>query len=542
MSEPLSPKASTIARLASLYNRENGFFLLALGLTASSMILHLVASDEVSNDVASLYGPVVRELGELNWGRAFFHLNSPSVSLAAGMLAVLGFSPLTSLQIVSSGFFIGGLWPLRSIMRNVLTERQAGLACLLYAVTPRLIRYGGTGMIDSAKVFFLLLAAAALFAYARSFRKRYLAWLALAAAGLALSRGEGVLFAGFFGAWAIVLVRLHHNREPWRQFLPRILGHSALFVFLFLLPCLPQLLYIHSQTGYYALDSRQAFIIERIAARGNPAKVSTKNYYAHAGASDLQAKTIEDSYDVLDGKRNVKESIKGLHPVFLLLGLAGLTTLAVRRRITSCDVVFLSIIGYNLLIFAALGFITKRYIVPTVPFELSWVVTALTLVPLNRPRWRRTGIAVLAVLCLVLWVDGNKRVRDALRKPNPEREVGVWIAANRHRFISGDETRLDSTFVPIAYHNGRIPVIMAAAPHYAFWGQTDHVQLNTKCVYRYDQLLAEIRRNHVVLIVADADFHESCPEFSERWREDFDELEAALPDGVRLFRARPAAK
>jgi 4-amino-4-deoxy-L-arabinose transferase-like glycosyltransferase len=520
------------------FKRENKFFALAFGIAAISSILHLTCCDWLSNDVASLYAPIVREIGEQNWSRAFYHLCPPLVPILAGGLASFGLSPLLALQTVSSFFFVAGLWPLRALMRYVLPEEQANWTCLLYVLTPRLMRYAGTGMLDSAKTFWLLLAVWILFRYAETFKKRYLAAMALALAALSLSRGEGVLFLPLFGVWCVILLILKHRQLAWKEFSLRLLTHGLIFATIFLLACLPQLLYIHSQTGYYALDSRQAYMLEKKLAHGDPAKFSANNYYAPGNATSLQRKEITNRYDKLKAKRDLLETLKGLNPLFLLLALMGLWVLVSRKRFSLYDAVFLSLISYNILIFWATGFISKRYIVPTVPFELGWAAVALTLVPVGRQGVRRAGTALLVLAVGISWFDGSKKLLDSLRKPNPEREVGEWIYRHRRELASTEAVRLHSSFVPIAYHNGRAPVIMATSPQCAYWSQGDYVCLKRKYVYSYEQFLAEARAKHVILVVADDKFQATCPEFAGNWQKDFQELDVAFPNGIKLYRTR----
>ena len=71
-------------------------------------------------------------------------------------------------MLVSGFFFVATLWPLRSLLRGFLGDRAAVWGCLLYVLTPKLIRFAGSGLLESGRNFFFTAALALLFSYLRA--------------------------------------------------------------------------------------------------------------------------------------------------------------------------------------------------------------------------------------------------------------------------------------------------------------------------------------------------------------------------------------
>ena len=493
-----------------------GMFRVAVALTVMAAVLGVLFAGRPANDVAGCYARQVREFAAGNWPAAFFHMSPPLVIVLAGLLAKLAVPPFAALKIMSGAFFVAGLWPLRRLLQRALAPKHVAWGCLLYAVCPRLIRYATMGTLDSAKAFFLLWLAVALLEYSESRRWKPLLLGAVAAACFALARPEAVFFLPLFLVclWGLSFSASRWLRRPlgvWRT-----VRDTGVFVLVAGLLCLPQVLYVQKACGYPALDSRQATVIQRALAAaglGHPPSLPP------APTAGLQPRADILPEDVHSFGRNIRETIKGLDNVLLCLALIGIVPLLRRRGWGRTDTVCLAIILYNIALFLANGFVTKRYITPTTPFLLAWSVAGIVVLKTRvLDRLHRRLFAVVAVVFIVISVgDGLSRARPAWPpKRDQARELGRWLAAHRQEPVKTRPVALVSNPVWILdeYHDGRQPIVACTKPQYAFWAEADWVSIGGDVVYPCERLVQRLQERQVDLLIADADFLLSCPEFN----------------------------
>jgi hypothetical protein len=480
------------------------------------MLTGVCLCQDPMNDVASFYARQVREFAAGHWEAAFFHLIPPLVVVLGGIVAKAGIAPFAALKIVSGLFFVAGLWPLARVLRRLAPPTLAGWGCLLYAVSPRLVRYSAAGLLDSAKLFLLLWLADQLLVYAEEQRTRPAVWLGLAAAGLALARGEGVLFLPLILAGMLLLpwltARADRAARPTRRMIIRSLGHGALVVGITGLLCLPQILYVKSVTGYPALDSRQTKRVARLLDAWFPNQATPLAATIALADAEVLGRPRTDGRpdDVVTPWRNVREAAKGLDPLFLGLAAIGLALKSSRRRWCAGDGLCAVIILYNAALFASSHFIVSRYTVATAPFLLAWSVQGVA--------WLKTGLLdrlhrhlfPLAAASLILGFAAD-RARDQVERDNPPRQFARWLAQHRHEFLKAAPVVLVSDRRAKEYHDGRQPVIAATTPQYSFWAEADWVNILHRRWFTPEEVRALLCPRQADLLVVDRDLRATCP-------------------------------
>ena len=530
-----------------------GFALLLVGV---------FGNDRPGTDVAICYAPQVREFAVGNWAAAFFHVTPPLVIVLAGVLAMLvGGSAFAALKVVSAALFLAGLWPLRRLLARVLPERYVAWGCVLYVISPRLSRYALAGTLESAKLFFLLWGLVLLFACVEKRSWRYVVGLALALAGLALSRAEGIFMVPFFAAGLVLLPAwtTRHAATGWQRPALTGLGQAAVVLALLFLLCLPQLLYVYRITGTPALDSRQTMRIRSLLksplSLSFPTPVSAPAALPVPAAPTAPSEAVTPAVapppppavvmrpvpaeDRVTPVRNVREAFKGLDMFWVALAAVGIVLRLRRRAWSLTDTALLALILYNVALFAANGFITKRYTATTAPFILAWAVDGVVLLRsryLDRVHRRAFAAVITAVVLISAW-NGLVKVRKwAGAAPNPAREFGEWVQQNRAQLVTSSTVQLISDRVTMDYHNGRRPIIAATSPQYAYWAAGDLILIEGDRIYPLPQVQARLAASVAELVVVDEEFREACPDF----RGNLPGF-AALPDqpgisGVTVFR------
>jgi len=521
----------------------------AVGIGLLCSLLAVFFLDQPASDLASYYGPLAREFAAGNYQRAFFHLIPPLVPLLAGLLAKLGVGEFAALKIVSAAFLLAGLRPLQRLLRRQLPPELVQWGCLLYIACPRLLRYGTMGTLEGAKVFFLLYVVERTLALAEQPGPRRIVELGIGLAGLGLSRGEGV---AFIPPIALLVLGLCLRPQGERTLTARLLkgaGNALAVLLVCLAVCSPWIVYQYRVTGFPSLDSRQVWAVRGVLAKVGLAEPTPPLSPAPAGAV---WRSPEHAEDALSPMRNIREGVKGLFPVYLALVAIGLLgrLRRDRRSWTWLDWLCVTVIAYNFLVFAATGFVTKRYTSPTIPFLLAWAVLggrdllAFLLGPTPRPQWRRGVVGLLVLMGLVICVgDGMSKVRRSIRpkKPDVSKPLGQWVRENAGKLDVNPLPSPAPATWGAGYYAGRQPVVAACRPQYAFRAGTDWGAISNDYLYPYSAVVALCEASRADLLVADRYFLEACPDF-EKANRDFELISdqwAAV--NVRVYTFRPGS-
>jgi len=481
-----------------------------------SVVLSVFLVNDPPNDVAFYYGRMVLQFADRNWAGAFHHMIPPLVPAMAGLIASVGVPAYMALKIVSGVFMLLSFYPLFRIVEHLYNRQWAQWACLLMLLCPRLLRYSTRGLLENAKVFFLLLLSWTMLMWPHWSWKRRSIVLGLGVAGLSLVRGEGVILAAGFVAFAILL----SLKQPGQQRRQSLLALTTA-ILLALGLCLPWLCYEKQITGYWSLDSRQIYQAQAMLSRFGFAATPVSLY--PEPVPGIEALIPEQRSNQLTWGRNLRQVWTGLFPPYALLAIIGI--FRHRRQWCWIDTLFAGIIVGNAAIFASSGYITSRYIIPTVPFLLLWVLdggtAALTLLKSQLARWltppqqqRIFGVVgtLVAAVCLF---DGLNKLRPSWPlQPDAPRLIGNYIAEHRDQLQFNPAPPLTSGTWGTEYFTGKYPVLMGNAPAVAFWSDSDYVSLSSHHQYSYAALVETARRYNVDLLAITSKFLRRCPEFA----------------------------
>ena len=175
-------------------------FLLGFGCS----VLNLFFNDHIGNDTAAYYTRMTHEFIEGNYDRAYFHLTPPLVPTLAGLVGKLGFGAWASMKLVSCIFFLACIYWVYRLACLRLPPEKAQWCSLLFAVCPRLLRYGMAGQLDAAKIFLLIFAFERAITFIQSRRWAPLFQASIASALLALSRNEGIGYLALIGIFLLM--------------------------------------------------------------------------------------------------------------------------------------------------------------------------------------------------------------------------------------------------------------------------------------------------------------------------------------------------
>ena len=181
-----------------------------------------------------------------DWFHAFNLSMSPLLSTLAGIFAWIGLPALEATMLLSSIFYILTIFPLFGLFSFFMERKYAA------------------PLLDSGRWLFFSLSLYLIFSFVREKNFRTLLWLGCSFAALCLVRSEGIVYVGIlFVTWALLLL----HRVSW-VISRKVVGHFLCSCFLVagfcFLICLPRLMHLYAETGYFSLDTRQTWAIRGI--------------------------------------------------------------------------------------------------------------------------------------------------------------------------------------------------------------------------------------------------------------------------------------
>ncbi len=425
------------------------FFMLTIAICLPLALWN----DIPQRDVAARYIPMTQAFASGDFLYAFHPRTGFCHTVFAGILArIFSFDGFTAVKISSLIFMALGVFPLYGLARRIYSERVAVFSLLAYVLGSQVMRFAFSGLRDSCKVFFILLAAYGLIVIFQERRKLsgYLL-LALGVAGGVLTRGDLVLFMSVLFFWGIVL-EYALSRFPWRSLCGMILA--------FLL-CLPSILLHEWAVGAAVPEMRFAVLFEKFFGRLPLAKDTLFLFAAGLVFLFLLALAVRK---LTDGKHAVKIAggavsalllgtavfmvfskefvvkdcvfdfldgvVKGFFPVMAFFAVIGIVFRIRRKEWKKEDSILAALlIGHNILLILQIFFFDKylyvsiRYLLPAVPLELPWAVLGfmelrtLLLRKVSNPRTRTvlTGL-LLVVTGAFLLFDLARPVFDSYTK------------------------------------------------------------------------------------------------------------------------------
>ncbi len=474
-------------------DRHLGWRLAALvGLALLVCLPSLIWNAYPSKDTAFFYSRMIREIAAGNFQGGYYPLIPPLFSTVGGALAAAtGLSGFAAARLTSALFFAATVLPLYALMRRFFPRRPAWIACLLYVGSPLLVRYAGSGLLDTGKTFFLVLAVWLAMAFADRPGYRLAVAFGFACGGLTLIKGEGLpIVVAIVGILHLCRWRQAGN---WRAIWPD--RHLLLAALAFLVALAPWLAYVQRQTGFPLPDGRQALVFAQALNRlgygcGRPGNLPGEPDEIHqllapkwSNSPFIAGISSREFWDDL-----AKQVIDGLNPFYLALCLIALAAHWRACRWRGGDWILLAtIVLHTLLLLAVTNFrwTEKRYVVHAMPFLLGWAALGTTAVLdwLDRRLPRRAAkwlpALALAVLLAVAVVRGNSSaIKEARRvRSNPELRIAMgvrdWFA--RQAPASARPTGLLST--TRQYHTGRRPLVAGIDQRLLYFAGGDAVLL-----------------------------------------------------------------
>ncbi len=511
----------------------------------------IVFSDNIPLDVSNYYGPLVYEFSQGNFERAFFHSIPPLVPTLAGLISWLLVDPFMSLQMVSSIFFLLGLWPLYLLLRRTVPAHLIPWACLLYITCPRLLRYVTMGILEGPKTFFILFMVERTVSYMEKKDMKHLFHMAIGMAGLCLTRGEGV---GYFPLFCLFIFVAHFaplksaentSRKVIGKFFAT-LARISLFVLTTLALCSPWIYYEYKQTGFPCLDSRQAQYGVILFQKMGWGK------FEHRNTNEFPegVKMIFTDHTVRDLNRYISKTVSGFFLPFLLVIPFGMRKRWKQKKWNWIDNLLLLVIFYNYFLFLEIAHIKKRYIAPTIPFSLHWTILGaqgflaelekLTLFIREKyfkPLWSLRRIFVIVFLSICVW-DGMSQLRSYLRSDKIDKRIGTWIRENNEELDFNKTPPLKPESWGPIYHNGRPLVLATTVSEFAYFARCELVQIHYSHLYPYDVFVQLCRDKFVDIVLTDKNFLISCPDFLEK-NKHFSLRNQWKKEGFSLYRFHP---
>ena len=411
-------------------------FSLAIFVAVGASLCYLLFLYDIFRDAANVYAYCARELGRGNYAEGVSTRIPMLNVLIAGGLCAMGMKAFTACVLVSCCFYIATLFPLKAYLERYLTPLQAAWGCLLYATAPKIIRFSCTGIIDSGRVFFLIVALLYFFRSVEKPSWRNALFLGIGLGGLAVSRGEGLPAAlcALFGVPVLALIR-RKTLEPVS--ISRRIGHFAITFFSFLLATMPFCLINYHLAGYYVTDMR---IIEAFNPDLNPVTTPA-----------IPLTHLEHIVKV------IQDFSRGAYELYLIFGTLGAILLLVKRKWKwDYTVLILLTLFYFAIYFHIIS--AYRYYIFMIPMFMMFTIYGLEPVVnfLNKcsKPIRLTAATVVVLLFAAQLTNGLEMAFS--RKDRPFREVAAFI----------------QKYAEHAGHTGKLRLAAPELPEIAFWSET----------------------------------------------------------------------
>ncbi len=406
-------------------------FLLAVA--AFCLCLPMLLWDNLTvSDVATRYAPMAEAFACGNWQQAFHPRIPPLFVIVSGVFASLfHISGTAACELCSALFFALTVFPLMSLMKKIYNYKYAVWATVMFICCSRLLRIAGMGLRDSAKCFFLVLAVYGLICFFRKYNWKGAAYCSLGCIGLALTRGDSLLFAFLFLA-AIALIELFKEK----CFPLKTLCAGLIFIILIS----PWGYYEYRQTGWPVMELRHATLLNKVfdkkAVKPSMAEapIDVSHNIAQLSPEEAKKRQAEMIRKFRKRKKNKikdfwKNLFKGLYPQYLLLIIPVLFVRIRNRKLSSEELILLlallihtiGMIGQIAIADKEL-FIYKRYLIVATPLSFGWAAIGLRWLydrvrKLLKLKYRWIAKAIIAGFIIFSIIDAWSRVRKARVNP-----------------------------------------------------------------------------------------------------------------------------
>ena len=396
----------------------------------ASVALYATLCSDMYRDVSGRYALMARAFCQGHWSLAFDKDYSPLTPALGGAIAsVSGLDPYTGLLMASGLFYVLAIIPLYYLLKTVLGDSwTAEWGCVLYAIAPKIIRIGCSGLLEAGRNFMLISALVLTFSFFKERRLWKAALLGLSVAGLCMARSECVVWLPFLGA---LFLLLHWRSEGYAFSFESFKALAApLLVSLgtFLLGALPRLIQLSMVCGFPVFDRKQADFARHLLGLSGYENIAALELTIDPGQRTHGLFAPERIFDWLNC------IVNGAYPIYFAMALIGAFLLARARKISLEGWVLIAAAAFNALLYLLLN-LSPRY------FNVALLLLMPFTAWLALEAWKRLKpqyvTLFLCAMTLAAAMQTWKGVECAFSKNGYEdRQAGLWLKANYPSLLS----------------------------------------------------------------------------------------------------------
>jgi hypothetical protein len=464
------------------------------------MLTYALFCFDMYDDVANCYAPMVRDIGNGKFHQAFkeYWMIAPLLQTFAGILCYLGIEPYTATIIISGIFYILTIFPLYSLLRRFTTDNYAAWGVFAYIIAPKIIRFSGTGILNSGRNLFAVWATYLLLSFFDDYKFKKLIWLGVSLAGLALIRGEGIGFIPLFGLMFVGLFFFKHKAHISFSQLVKLVEYGAIVGIVILAIISPRLIQMYQDNGYPVIDRRQSHYLYFLL--GKPPKViKAKSSIKPIATTSEQLKPSKmgqrveppilnkKAQNVLSDHQNNNQIIadtksskpsrlqhlqrfitnvsRGSYEFYLFFALIGLILIIKRRQWNYEYYILLTVAVFNGLMFYDIS-IAYRYftlnLLLFMPFTLVGIIALTTVIKQKLPAKIQPNIILIIIACLITLIQIHNGMVKVIKSRNYYyfKQTGEWLKS-----VKPENRRLS---------------ILSIQPQYAFWADAQRQELDLR--------------------------------------------------------------
>ena len=443
-------------KCAEFLNNPQKVFYSALAIGGICTVFMTLFLNNIYADTANVYAYFAREIGKGNWSDGIV-ARVPMLNIVlGGLLAMTGMEAVSALTLVAGIFYCAACFPLRRFMERYVTPIQAAWGCVLYITAPKIIRFGCSPLLESARIFFLISAILFFFETMErpSWKKGIL--FGISCGVLMVARGEGfpialALLAGFL-PWTLIFCR---NGKFKKQAVSWALG----IVFAALVSA-PFCAMNYCKAGYFVPDVRSAEIsrsilgmdssalsdnkTEKAVTEKTPAMLAVEKLQAEENARAKESKVVIFISDLLRG---------GYELYWLLAVLGGVVFIRQKKmswdHLLICGVASMHFVMYLMIVSS------YRYYLFTIPLFMMFTVTGAAAVRRKAVEYLPAKLLPIAVLlCGVVLVFhiANGVERAFSKRGREQQKVGAYLEEYGKKHFPGRRLRiLERDVVEVVY-------------------------------------------------------------------------------------------
>ena len=419
-------------------------YWLSLELCILFSLAGLIFPQDIYTDVANVYAYYARELGNGNFAEGWVSRVPMLQILFAGGLAYLGLEAFKACILLSGFFYILTVPVLRRYLEYFLTPLQAAWGCVLFVTAPKLIRYSISGMLESCRYFFLLAALLCFFRVAKYLRKRDAVLLGLALGGLAVSRGEAVLFLPVLLGFLPFYISLV-QKDGLLKNLKRKALLTALSVFFTVIAVSPFCFGNLKYAGYFVTDARLVELMPKPTAQkavktAVPAVPAKQTSFAEKAGHALS------------------ELFRGGYEPYIVLGLLGMVLLLQRKWWRWEYSLLLAICLLHIAIYYKINS-SLRYHLYAIPMLMPFTMTGIVFCINSYMKWKArkplTDILLCSVVAAVIVFQGINGFERVINRKSWKRDAAEYLKEYNQKYFPGKRIRLaDIGLADVVYYSG----------------------------------------------------------------------------------------